>query len=136
MAGVEESFNRTIHMFVEGVCIWIEYNLCVGGWHLLKLQARQAHQGGLGNLGDPGGQGKKDSVRTGPRQSFPISPRDLSEHLTCPHPHPPFKRPKPRVVYDDILDTYRCARGTRETTRTRRTLQKGEKKRAAMLIPL
>ena len=31
MAGVEESFNRTIHMFVEGVCIWIEYNLWGGG---------------------------------------------------------------------------------------------------------
>lgn len=33
-------------------------------------------------------------------------------------------------VYDDTLDTHRCARGARETTRTRRTLQKKKKGRS------
>lgn len=44
-----------------------------------------------------------------------------------PHPNASSKRPKPKVVCEDILDTHRCTRRARETTRTRRTLQRKRK---------
>lgn len=51
--------------------------------HLLRLRARQAHQGGLGNLGDPGGQEERGRVRrTGPCQHvLHLIKRSLSTFL-------------------------------------------------------
>jgi hypothetical protein len=88
------------------------------------LQARRAHQGGLENLGDPGEQEEKGGVRKAGAK-LPPSDQDIFASLPWPHPNLPSNNPKAKLVYED---TYRCARGARETSRTRGTLQK-EKKR-------
>ena len=49
------------------------------------------------------------------------------QEIPIPCPNPPSQRPKPKVMYKDILDTHRCTRGARKTTRTRRTLRKKKK---------
>lgn len=59
----------------------------------------------------------------------PASPFPSHQEIPVPHPNPPSQSPKPKVAYEDILDTHRCTRGARQTTRTRRTLRKKKKGR-------